>query len=399
MSPALALELLVSMLLRRLRLIIGLCVLFGGLAAVLILSAPPRYVAQSSVLAKFGREHTLQRYDEGAGLVPGNYGQAEIVNSVVEIMRADGIVAQVVTEMGPDRLYDDLDVVSPLQALLAMLVPDDETPAPANAPPQATDPGRVATDRLRGSLSVTQAGNSNVIDLRLTHADPVIAAEALNRFVAVARRTYRDLYIDDLVPMEEAEVTRVREEVRQARKTVADFEEQTITFAQDGEMDRLLVRKSTLEQQRASLETCCAQSAAAQDITREITRLNAQVLRLNADRSELRELLRIRERTEEQLEDAERRLGDSRRLDSIEDGDLSSVQVISPALPPTTTVRPGRLVRLILAGIFVLIGSGAVALALELLARRFSTSAQLQAAFGLPVLADVARMRRGSGRR
>lgn len=394
MPLALIAQAILAMLFRRRFFILGMFTLVTGALAAFILTSQPEYVARSTLLAKIGREHTLRSYGEEAPLVPVNYGQDQIVASAIEIMRAAQIAQVVVREVGRDRLFPE-SPQSALDRAIAWLVPTSNTLIPAETVSmEALE--RAAAERILTDLSISPVGRSNVIEVRFSHADPVIAAETVNAFVAVFQSTYRALYSENLVPILEANVARAGARATEAQASVEAFEIEAFTFSiEDGEIERLLTRRSQLQTQNARLQQCCSNSAAARELQQELAQLERRILEINERRSQLNQLIRELDRAESNLEESRRRLQSAQNMQNLDNDGASSIQIMSIAYPPRDPAAPGRGVLLGLAFGFALVLVSSIALGLELVRRRFSSASELQAAFGLPVLADVPRDEEG----
>lgn len=390
MPLALVAQTLLAMLLRRRFFILGMFTLVTGALAALILTSQPEYVARGTLLAKIGREHTLRSYGEGEALVPVNYGQDQIVASAIEIMRAGQIAQVVVRDVGRDRLFPE-PPRSALDRVVAWLVPTSKAVVPGETVSmEALE--RAAAERILSNLVISPVGRSNVIEVRFSHADPVIAAETVNAFVAVFQSTYRALYSENLVPVLEADVARAAAWAAEAQASVEAFEIETFTFSvEDGELERLLARRSQLQAQDARLRRCCGDSAAAREIQQELAQLERRLPEINERRSRLSQLVRELDRAEGNLEEARRRLHNARNMQNLDNDGASSIQVMGMAYPPREPAAPGRGVLLGLASGFALALASSAGLGLELVRRRFSSASELQAAFGLPVLADIPR--------
>ncbi len=367
------LEMLGLMLWRRRWLIVALVTLLGGAAAAFILTRPPVYVAQSKLLAKFGREHTLHSYGSGGEFVPVSYSISQIVTSAIEIMKADGLVAEVVDELGVDRLYPGL--VDP------------------DASGEVENPRIAAIQLMSEQLDIGQVGQSNIIVVELGNGDPEVASEALNRFVAAFQKKYAALHSEDLAPALEAEVALVADRVRRAEGAIADFERDTMVFSGDTQLDALFERQSELEVQLANLEQCCAGSSTEEELRSDLSQTNERIIALNAEKRRLDDLIRERDLAGAALARAQARLQDARDIRTVDQASGSSLQAISVAGPPIHPAGPSRTIQLAIALVLVTMFSLCVALTLEFLRRRYSTAAELGADTGLPVLAEISLVR------
>lgn len=392
MPLALVLAILLAMLRRRVWLIVALFALTGGAAAVHILSAPPSYVAETNVLVKFGREHSLRSYGEGDRILPANYAQDQIVSSTVEIMQSANIERRLVEMLGYERLYP----VGPEAGFFAQILAlAGLAESGGGAASGLVDMEEVAVRRLKDDIQIVPQGRSNVVRVRMSHRDPETAALAVNTFVDEFLARYSEIHGENLVPQMQLEYERAQARLNEVQSRLVGFEREHFLFEQDGQLERLVDRKNRLDQQLLRLEECCVESAAVLTVRNELEGLEQRMLDATTYRSSHRELVRQRTWAEGQLNQALQRLQDARHGRSLDDG-ASSIQIISPAEPSLATARPSREVRLALAFVFALLLSGSVALALEFLHRRYSSPAELQAAFGIPVLAYLPRSKRAA---
>jgi uncharacterized protein involved in exopolysaccharide biosynthesis len=355
------------MLWRRKVLLLALFLLCGGGSAALILTMPSRYVAQATLLAKFGREYVLHGDGVGNSAVPANFGQEDIVASVVEIMRTRSLAEAVVAAMGPEMLYPGLAA-------------EAEEGVPLD---------RLATTRLIRDLSVAPAKRSNVIVTELSNENPQIAAAALNRYIGAFQAKYLLLYGENRVEFLEKDLAKSKAELDVAQEDLSTFEGAHGNYARAGQMEALIKRRSELEAQRVRIAECCAQTPAAADLNRQVEELDQRISTLNADQNTIQALAKRRDVTLDSYIAALRRLQEARSVRNMDDAGMSSVQVIEPAEPPSQPARPSKMVKLALA--LVVSGSLAafVALLAELTSRRVHTADHLRRSIPFPVLADV----------
>ena len=401
-----ALSTLFAMVARRFETVLMFFLVLFGAAAVWIMLVSPDYEARATLLAKFGREHTLRSYEAGDGLVPINYAQDQIVNSAIEIMRSDIVAAKVVNQFGAEFIYPGITEVSGVKRLATNLgLAWDSLLSRLSGSPDSMslqlgfskggssgideDPERVAAERLRRNIRVAPAGRSSIIEARFSHPNPEVAALVLNGYLKTFQEMYHSLYSEDLVPILELEVARAHDQFLEVLQRVERFESENFTIVGDGQIERLLLRKSELERQSESLSECCAGTTAARAVEREIESLEASIRATNADRAQLRELVRENERAEAQLTASKNRLQAALNIQSLEGGGTSSVRMVSSAEPPARPAAPSRTIRLALAFVFASIASIAFGMALELIFRRYSSPEELGAAFDVPVLANI----------
>jgi uncharacterized protein involved in exopolysaccharide biosynthesis len=367
MTLASGLHRIAAMLWRRKLLLLLLFLLCGGGSAVLILLSPPRYVAQATLLAKFGREYLLRGEGTGPGAVPANFGQEDIVASVVEILRTRSLAESVVAEMRPEVLYPDL----------------------ADTPDDAVPLDRHATLRLIRDLSVAPAKRSNLIVVELANANPQIASAALNHYISAFQAKYLLLYGENRVEFLEKDLASSKAELDAAQEALSGFEGTHAAFGKAEQMEALVRRRSELEAQRVRIAECCAQTPAAADLNRQVEELDRRIGTLNEHQNAVQALSRRRDITLDSYVAALKRLQEARSARTMDDAGISSVQVVEPAEPPLRPARPGRLVKLVLALVISGVFAAVVTVLADLVSRRVHTADRLRRSFPFSVLADV----------
>jgi len=367
MALSTALSELFALLARRWRFALGVFLLLAAGTISLILIMPPRYVAQSTLLAKFGREYLTKEGASGAGLAPANFGQEDIVSSVVEIMRTQSLADQVVHQMGASVLYPGLRQSG-----------DDGIPLE-----------RLAALRFAAALSVSPARRSNVIVARFANTDPKVAAEALNLYIQAFETKYLALYGENRVDFLSRDLKRLQGELAAAQDAMTAFERDHRSYFRDGQLDVLGKRRTEVETQRARAFACCADTAAAADLAKQVAELDRRIADASANQDTLRLLARRRDLAQEAYDSASKRLQEAQITRNMDEGRITSVEVIEPASPPARQAPPSRLVKIILALGLSAIAAVAATFLAQILSVRFATAAQLRQAFTLPVLADI----------
>ncbi len=148
----------VGILRRRQALVLGLIVVATSLAGVALLFVSPRYSAETLVMVE-GRARNVAGVE---AVVPGLPGDAEAIESEVQILRSRELAERVVTRLD---LFQNPEF--------------DGSPAWTAA---QIPPARLAkvVDRFRDRLRVTQQGRSRVMAVRFSSVDRELAARAAN---------------------------------------------------------------------------------------------------------------------------------------------------------------------------------------------------------------------------
>lgn len=213
-----------TVLFKRKWLIAGFLLLVGGAATAYIIKSPTLYQASTSLLVKFGREYVYRQEVGNDITMSANYSQDEIINSLVEIIRAWGLADRVVREIGPGTLYPQL----------------------VKNPPSGMTLQAAAVLRFIKDLKVSPTRRSNVIVIDYSSEDPKIAADALNLLVEAFQAKHVSLYGETRFTFLEAQLGRLKDDLRNAETKLELFQQENRVYALEGQRDQLLKQQSDI---------------------------------------------------------------------------------------------------------------------------------------------------------
>ena len=162
---------------RRIQILLFFAVTVITVAAGTLL-ATPTYEAKSQILVKIGRENlyvpTVPASGNQSPVITVN--REEQINSEIEILTGQALLEKVAAGLGPTSIYDDLENNHGwLKGILRRVTSGKQE--------EPLSPLQEAVLRLQEDLSVEAIKKSNVIEIKLKHRDPQMAAIALNKLV------------------------------------------------------------------------------------------------------------------------------------------------------------------------------------------------------------------------
>jgi len=220
----------IRFLFRRKWAIMLIVLVFGGGAAGYFAIHPSSYEASSRLLVKFGREYVYRQESDDKSIVQPNFGQDQIVNSLIEIMKSLKIVESVVSQIGITILYPHLDLDKALS--------------------RDVSPQTLAVNQFSEDLSIKQSQHSNVIVITYSNEDPTIAADALNMFIEEFRVKHLQLYGETRLEFLRDQLDRLAQDLNQAEENLETFERNNNAYALDQQRELLLRQRSDLETQQ-----------------------------------------------------------------------------------------------------------------------------------------------------
>jgi len=223
-------------------------VTLAGLIAY-VLQRVPQFTATATLIVN---SRVLNVQPKTNDVLPENSAEDEAVNSEIEILRSTGVARRVAATM--QRRQPDYGRV----------VTQSKTPPSARAVLNATE----------GRLRVDRPGNTNVLAVSFTAAQPVIAADAANAFVA----QYLALKTDSRLNAARSADQSLRGELDQLRGRVVQAEGQVAAYRRAHNL--LSANGETLTEQEQSVYK--QQEATAQ------TQLAEERARLATARSQLK---------------------------------------------------------------------------------------------------------------
>jgi uncharacterized protein involved in exopolysaccharide biosynthesis len=387
-----------TILLRKKWIILLVFLLLGGLSSSYIWVQPPVYVATASLLAKFGREFVYRFETSTSGTVAPSYSPDEIINSLIGILKTEEIADAVVRQIGHERLYPDMI----------------ENPA------STIPPHKAAVRRFMGDLKIRPTRNTNILTIEFSSQNPEMAADALNAFLEAFRTKYLELYGEKNFEFLVAHLGRLKLKLDGAESALDAFEQSKRAYALDTQVDLLLRQRHDLDlqdklaeaeaagviQKIAALQSRIGESAPSIKISIEadlqqiqerrriikgqVSEIDQKIEDITANQRALRDLRRERDTTQLSYAAYLQKVEEARVLRSMDTNRITSVEVVEHATPPLNPAAPSRKIKIALVLLFsmiVAVGSGCLS---HLLSRRFYTKADLERAFDIPVLAEIA---------
>lgn len=366
-----------------------------ALAVAAAVVAGQHYQASASLLARMGQEY-LYRGPIGDA-TPMAFEREQTLKSEITILTSRDLVEKTIQSIGVDHLYPG-------------------------------QPALLAVERFLSALDVQLLNKSNVIQVSFRHADPVVAAEAVNKLVDYYIDRRRDIYFDPRVDTLDGEVKRYRQRL-------SELEHQTEHFKRGNGIVSFVEQRDLLLRQRADLDARVKAAAnTLAEIQRKLTEqrrnidlaervgrlavldaVEGDVLKLQADESaamvahtvqsqqlaELdghlaalaqseREMDRLRREVTiaaDNYQTYARKLEEARILEIMDRRQMANMRLIQAATPPT---RPVSFRPLILAaGVVVgLMSALAVLLLSEWRRDTVLTPEEVERVAGFPVMAE-----------
>ena len=237
--------------------------LAAAIALAFSLGCP--YQASATLLARMGQEY-LYRGPTGDG-APIGFEREQSLKSEIAILTSRDLAEKTVQALGPARLYPGLGVGEAVDALLA-------------------------------GLDAQLLKESNVIQVSFRHADPALAADVVNRLVALYLDRRRDLYADSRSDALEGEVKRYKQRLAELERKAELFkrtnaivslsEERALLLRQRVELDaKVKSAANTLAEASRRLVQARANVGAAERVGRlsVLDAAESDVLKLQAEES------------------------------------------------------------------------------------------------------------------
>ena len=188
------------------------------LAMVAIFLAQPIYVAQSRLLILLGDDYVFRTDVSGAAGL--SFDRAQIVHAEMEILTAKDLRTKAIKEVGLSKVY----------------------PALA-AEPQGLEK---AAEQLTKDLTIDNVPQSNVIELSLRNKDAQVAADVLNKLVALYIERRRSIF-------EQSDLQSVNGQRDQMNSRLAGIEDQLSKFSLDNGFGDYPSEFAAVQSQQASL--------------------------------------------------------------------------------------------------------------------------------------------------
>ena len=186
----------------------------------------PTFQAHGSLLVKFGEDAVpdLNRASSGGGGGASQTEHDEVIESNAKILQSIGLLTDVVTRVGVYAFYPDLQ----------------KQPVDANTATQ------MAVDRLGKDLKIWTDSKSNIIDVEVKNADPVLAqqfaATLMNQFIVRQSQVYGAPHTRFLTQ----QISDARAELGAAQSAFQSFRQRLGISDLGEEMSQLLQEKRDL---------------------------------------------------------------------------------------------------------------------------------------------------------
>jgi uncharacterized protein involved in exopolysaccharide biosynthesis len=169
----------------------------------------PMYSASARLLLEMGREHVSDlTFATGGAVRPTvRFDPIEQSTIAMEIIRGPHLLQQVVSELGYDNIYPDLEerskgLIDHLRSVIGF--PRDFSDVPW---------AEVAAMKLAETLYLAPMGTSGLVALGYAHPDPFIAAQVVNKVVEAFISRHLSLSRDpQLIEFFESEIKNLQEE-------------------------------------------------------------------------------------------------------------------------------------------------------------------------------------------
>lgn len=198
------------------------------LVTLVNLLLPPTYVADSSIMVKFGREYVYNPEIGDTKSVNSilSMGQTEIINSEIEIIKSRDLFGKTILSLGLENIYPELD-----ESLQTGLTPLD-----------------AAILEFEKNLSVESVRKSNVIKISFGHEDPKISAQAVNTLVDLLREKHLQVFKKPESSFLNNQLDIYREKLNKAETQLEGYKQKHQVYSHDEQ-------RSLLLQQRTSMDT------------------------------------------------------------------------------------------------------------------------------------------------
>lgn len=237
-----------------------IAVIAGGVALAFALLAAfmkPEYLASANLLVLSSEEYANSATPLAQSGTYTAMSREAILGSEIAILTSSVVVREVVRAIGPGRLYPEVRKNAGVAAFAGHRDDGDELELATKA---FSEKLRVASNRTGGS-----------IDIKYRHADPVLAAQAVNALVAEYQVRRAQIYRSADAPLVEATVARAKDRLDRLSEELASFQAKAQISNFDMQLDLVLRR---LSEQVKQLQNARTESAEAE---RRLASLTAQL--------------------------------------------------------------------------------------------------------------------------
>jgi uncharacterized protein involved in exopolysaccharide biosynthesis len=205
------------------KILITFLVIAAG-TVIYAMTIPKFYVARSVVMVKFGREF-MSISEVGEQKAPA-MSQEAIINTEMQLLTSMDLAGKVVAAMGVGSLFPEL----------------------ANQPLPQTTMLEAATLQFRQNVFVKDIKRSNLIEVYFRHANPVVAAKAVNILVDLFQEKHLQVFSDKKTSFLEEQQQTYQDKLKESEDRLARFKQSHQLYSIDEQ-------KSLLIRQRADVDT------------------------------------------------------------------------------------------------------------------------------------------------
>lgn len=203
-----------------------LSVFFGVLAAVTLWTflSPPIYEAQSTILVKFGREHTYR--PEVTDRAPSvSINQEEAINSEINIITSRDLIEKVIMTLQVKTVYPEL----------------------LENPSASIPPIEAAIRMFSKKLEVEVLKKTNVMQVTFQHKDPQIAAKAVNLLVDFYKERHFHVYNGPESEFLEKQLAAFGSKLKDSEQNMQSFKQKYMVYSLDEQRGLLLKQRADLD--------------------------------------------------------------------------------------------------------------------------------------------------------
>jgi uncharacterized protein involved in exopolysaccharide biosynthesis len=198
----------------------------------------PTYEASSQILVKIGREDIFTpEIPTGSNAMPTYFNRQEQINSEIEILSGRALAERVITSIGAETIYQDLDG-SEMWGIKRLF--QGKKP-----------PGSIlerAYTQFEKNLEVGQVEKSNIIEIQFSHENPQMAADVVNKMIGI----YADLHLE--VHRKTHSYNFFRDQVQESKDKLEQAEQDIKAFKRANNIHDLDEEKNILLRQKTDLE-------------------------------------------------------------------------------------------------------------------------------------------------
>lgn len=201
----------------------ALIIAVGATLVAFVFAPQPAYEAKSVLMVKQGREFTAQ--PEVGDAKQLSIPAQNIINSEISILMSRELIDTVIRTVGPERLFPGLTRQLPGHA----------------------SPMEVASDLFQKNLRVGNIKNSNLIVVTFTHANPYLAAEAVNRMVDAFKEKHLEVFSSNSTAFLDGQQKVFQEKLKESEVGLADFKQKHRVFSLEEQRTALIGQRSALD--------------------------------------------------------------------------------------------------------------------------------------------------------